>query len=191
LDGDDDDVENAGTDAGGCGALTRHPPHIPYNPKTHVHSKPPYSFSCLIFMAIEEAALKRLPVKDIYQWIVTHFPYFQNAPTGWKNSVRHNLSLNKCFMKVDKERGHNIGKGSLWMVDPDYRPNLLQALRKTPYHPYSQLHILQNSCNSQGSSIGPMKPLPLAPRPNVNVPSPGLFLALRQKIWQLHLRGRC
>lgn len=103
LDGDDDDLENMQTD---MPPLMRHPPHIQYNPKTHVHSKPPYSFSCLIFMAIEESALKRLPVKDIYQWIVTHFPYFQNAPTGWKNSVRHNLSLNKCFMKVDKERGH-------------------------------------------------------------------------------------
>jgi forkhead box protein N len=64
--------------------------------------KPPYSFSCLIFMAIEDSATQALPVKDIYAWIVDHFPYFQGAPTGWKNSVRHNLSLNKCFKKVDK-----------------------------------------------------------------------------------------
>lgn len=82
-----------------------HPPHVPYNPHKHIHSKPPYSFSCLIFMAIEDSPLKKLPVKDIYCWILTHFPYFQHAPTGWKNSVRHNLSLNKCFKKVDKDRG--------------------------------------------------------------------------------------
>ena len=68
-------------------------------------SKPPYSFSCLIFMAIEDCPTKRLPVKDIYNWMVSHFPYFANAPTGWKNSVRHNLSLNKCFKKVDKDKG--------------------------------------------------------------------------------------
>lgn len=55
-------------------------------------------------MAIEDSPTKRLPVKDIYNWILEHFPYFANAPTGWKNSVRHNLSLNKCFKKVDKER---------------------------------------------------------------------------------------
>lgn len=82
-----------------------HPSHIPYHPQKHANSKPPYSFSCLIFMAIEDSPDKKLPVKDIYNWILTNFPYFQHAPTGWKNSVRHNLSLNKCFKKVDKDRG--------------------------------------------------------------------------------------
>ncbi|KAL6486760.1 hypothetical protein MHYP_G00061520 [Metynnis hypsauchen] len=99
--------------------------------------KPPYSFSCLIFMAIEDAPAKRLPVKDIYGWILEHFPYFASAPTGWKNSVRHNLSLNKCFKKVDKDRSQSIGKGSLWSIDPEYRHNLIQALKKTPYQPCS------------------------------------------------------
>lgn len=75
-----------------------------YHLSTGPSRKPPYSFSCLIFMAIEDAPSKRLPVKDIYGWILEHFPYFASAPTGWKNSVRHNLSLNKCFKKVDKDR---------------------------------------------------------------------------------------
>ncbi|KAJ0061059.1 hypothetical protein NL108_005868, partial [Boleophthalmus pectinirostris] len=30
----------------------------------------------------------------------------------------------------------SIGKGSLWSIDPEYRHNLIQALKKTPYHPY-------------------------------------------------------
>ncbi|KAJ7404713.1 forkhead box protein N3-like protein [Willisornis vidua] len=77
---------------------------LPYDAKQNPNCKPPYSFSCLIFMAIEDSPTKRLPVKDIYNWILEHFPYFANAPTGWKNSVRHNLSLNKCFKKVDKDR---------------------------------------------------------------------------------------
>lgn len=80
----------------------KHPTHIPYDPHLHRNSKPPYSFSCLIFMAIEDSPLKALPVKEVYAWILEHFPYFRNAPTGWKNSVRHNLSLNKCFRKVEK-----------------------------------------------------------------------------------------
>lgn len=53
-------------------------------------------------MSIEDSKGKALPVKEIYTWILDHFPYYRNAPTGWKNSVRHNLSLNKCFRKVDK-----------------------------------------------------------------------------------------
>lgn len=80
----------------------KHPTHIPYDPHLHRNSKPPYSFSCLIFMAIEDSPVKALPVKEVYAWILEHFPYFRNAPTGWKNSVRHNLSLNKCFRKVEK-----------------------------------------------------------------------------------------
>ncbi|XP_040831111.1 forkhead box protein N3 isoform X2 [Ochotona curzoniae] len=111
---------------------------MPYDARQNPNCKPPYSFSCLIFMAIEDSPTKRLPVKDIYNWILEHFPYFANAPTGWKNSVRHNLSLNKCFKKVDKERSQSIGKGSLWCIDPEYRQNLIQALKKTPYHPPSQ-----------------------------------------------------
>lgn len=75
---------------------------MPYDPLIHTNNKPPYSFSCLIFMAIEDSIQKALPVKEIYAWILDHFPYFKNAPTGWKNSVRHNLSLNKCFQKVEK-----------------------------------------------------------------------------------------
>ena len=64
--------------------------------------KPPLSFACMIFMAIESAPTKTLPVKEIYDWIMWKFPFYRAAPTGWKNSVRHNLSLNKCFKKVDR-----------------------------------------------------------------------------------------
>ena len=53
-------------------------------------------------MAIESSPNKALPVKDIYAWIVEHFPYYRNSPSSWKNTVRHNLSLNKSFRKVDK-----------------------------------------------------------------------------------------
>jgi forkhead box protein N len=99
-------TEGSGAAGVGSGFVPQaHPPHIPYNPLKHVNSKPPYSFSCLIFMAVEDSPEKKLPVKDIYNWILTHFPYFQNAPLGWKNSVRHNLSLNKCFKKVEKDKG--------------------------------------------------------------------------------------
>lgn len=132
----------------------QHPNNIPYDPLIHTASKPPYSFSSLIFMAIEDSMQKALPVKEIYAWIIQHFPYFKTAPTGWKNSVRHNLSLNKCFQKVEKAA--NLGKGSLWMVEPQYRPNLIQALTRSPFHPCSTWekhakNLINPSCESPGS----------------------------------------
>ncbi|XP_055324165.1 DEP domain-containing protein DDB_G0279099 isoform X2 [Sitodiplosis mosellana] len=109
------------------------PNNVPYDPFIHTNNKPPLSFSSLIFLAIEDAKEKALPVKEIYAWIVKHYPYFKTAPTGWKNSVRHNLSLNKCFQKVEK--APNMGKGSLWRVEQQYKQNLIIALTRSSYHP--------------------------------------------------------
>jgi forkhead box protein N len=139
----------------------KHPHNVPYDPLVHTNNKPPYSFSCLIFMAIEDSAQKALPVKEIYAWILEHFPYFKNAPTGWKNSVRHNLSLNKCFQKVEK--APNLGKGSLWTVDQQYKPNLIQALTRSPFHPCSTLDpstYFNNNKNNSSPEKSSMSRLP-------------------------------
>uniref|UniRef100_A0A8C5MLP4 Forkhead box protein G1 n=1 Tax=Leptobrachium leishanense TaxID=445787 RepID=A0A8C5MLP4_9ANUR len=121
--------------------------------KSSVSSKPPYSFSLLIYMAIEHSPNKCLPVKEIYSWILDRFPYFATAPTGWKNSVRHNLSLNKCFRKVERSHGKVNGKGSLWCVDPEYKPNLIQALKKQPFSAALALYTPPSSprCESRSS----------------------------------------
>ncbi|CAH1183808.1 unnamed protein product [Ceutorhynchus assimilis] len=152
---------------------------IPYDPQIHIQNKPPYSFSCLIFMAIEDSKQKALPVKEIYAWIVDHFPYFQNAPTGWKNSVRHNLSLNKCFQKVEKApvSTKNLGKGSLWTVDPQFKPNLIQALNRSPFHPCSAIDpsiYLMPKANQ--SSVKEER------NKSTNIPNPDLFPYLSKKM---------
>ena len=67
--------------------------------------KPPLSFACMIFMSLETSPTKTLPVKEIYEWIQWKFPFYRSASAGWKNSVRHNLSLNKCFKKVTRGLG--------------------------------------------------------------------------------------
>ncbi|GCB81478.1 hypothetical protein scyTo_0022801, partial [Scyliorhinus torazame] len=60
-------------------------------------------------MAIEGSATGQLTLREIYQWISENFQYYRNAQSGWKNSVRQNLSIYKCFRKVPRSR-HNPGK---------------------------------------------------------------------------------
>ncbi|XP_051810246.1 forkhead box protein N2 isoform X2 [Acanthochromis polyacanthus] len=115
--------------------LAQQESYTPSQPPPPASSKPPYSFSSLIFMAIEDSPNKSLPVKDIYEWIVNNFPYYRTATGGWRNSVRHNLSLSKSFRRIQRDKSQSVGKGSLWCVCPEYRPTLLEVLRKThSYH---------------------------------------------------------
>ncbi|CAL9688623.1 unnamed protein product [Knipowitschia caucasica] len=79
--------------------------------------KPPYSYIALIVMAIQNSPSKRLTLSEIYQFLQAHFSFFRGAYLGWKNSVRHNLSLNECFIKLPKGLGRP-GKGHYWTIDP-------------------------------------------------------------------------
>ncbi|XP_055325940.1 forkhead box protein O-like isoform X3 [Sitodiplosis mosellana] len=82
------------------------------------------SYADLITQAITSAVDNRLTLSQIYEWMVQNVPYFKdkgdsNSSAGWKNSIRHNLSLHNRFMRVQNE---GTGKSSWWMLNPDAKP---------------------------------------------------------------------
>ncbi|XP_029626878.1 forkhead box protein N2 [Salmo trutta] len=105
-------------------------------------------------MAIDYSPDKRLPVKGIYEWILNSFPYYRAAPGGWRNSVRHNLSLSKSFRRIHRDKNQSVGKGSLWCVCPEYRPALLEVLRKTQYYHSTNSNLLNKPALLEGADYG-------------------------------------
>ncbi|XP_051929586.1 forkhead box protein Q1-like [Hippocampus zosterae] len=80
--------------------------------------KPPYSYIALIAMAIRESGSGRLTLAEINDYLMNKFPFFRGTYTGWRNSVRHNLSLNDCFLKVLRDSSRPWGKDNYWMLNP-------------------------------------------------------------------------
>ncbi|PFX29811.1 Fork head domain-containing protein FD4 [Stylophora pistillata] len=66
------------------------------------YEKPSQSYIGLIAEAILGSPEKKLVLSDIYSYILTRYPYFRTKGSGWRNSIRHNLSLNDCFIKAGR-----------------------------------------------------------------------------------------
>lgn len=97
-------------------------------------TRPPFSFTCLIGLAILKSNRTHISVGEVYKYILRNFPYFKTAKSTWRNSIRHVLSLGKYFCKrsrgsvLHEEVGPCVGKGSVWSVKGAMLPSLLQHI---------------------------------------------------------------
>ena len=74
----------------------------------------------MIVLAILESPNRRQTLRGIIEYIQKRFPayYGDNCPAkGWKNSIRHNLSLNDCFEKTYRDP-NNPSNGRHWCLHP-------------------------------------------------------------------------
>ncbi|XP_052393001.1 forkhead box protein K2-like isoform X2 [Carassius gibelio] len=166
-------------------------------------SKPPYSYAQLIVQAITLAQDKQLTLNGIYTHITKNYPYYRTADKGWQNSIRHNLSLNRYFLKVPRSQ-EEPGKGSFWRIDPSSESKLVeQAFRKrrprgvpcfrTPLGPLSSrsapaspnhsgvLSAHSSAAQTPNSLSREGSPVPMEPEP-ASAPPPAPPAAVQPKL---------
>ncbi|KAM6161877.1 forkhead box protein M1 isoform 16-T16 [Erethizon dorsatum] len=128
-----------------------------------VSERPPYSYMAMIQFAINSTERKRMTLKDIYTWIEDHFPYFKHiAKPGWKNSIRHNLSLHDMFVRETSANG----KVSFWTIHPSANRYLtLDQVFKQQKRPNAELR--RNVTIKTELPLGARRKMkPLLPRVN-------------------------
>ncbi|XP_034028792.1 forkhead box protein P1-B-like isoform X2 [Thalassophryne amazonica] len=99
--------------------------------------RPPFTYASLIRQAIFESPRNQLTLNEIYNWFTRNFAYFRSNAATWKNAVRHNLSLHKCFVRLE-----NV-KGAVWTVDE------IEFHRRRPQKTAGNGSMLRNSQSRQ------------------------------------------
>ncbi|KAI0985658.1 hypothetical protein GJ496_007942 [Pomphorhynchus laevis] len=130
--------------------------------------KPQFSYNSLIIMAIRSSPYGRMTLSQIYEYIKNQFPYYKKCQIGWQNSIRHNLSLNRNFIKVPRFLD-DPGKGSYWMIDPRFEHEQITSgychwrlRRKLTKNrlltPYSMKYVFLHNLNYHPYRIVPTLP---------------------------------
>ncbi len=104
---------------------------------SHANKKPNETYVSMIAKAMLANGLQRMSLSDIYSKMEELFPYYKNSTITWKNAVRHNLSINDCFVKA----GHAANcRGFYWTI----HPNCVEVLKHGRYKRGETKKLLQS-----------------------------------------------
>ncbi|KFQ74871.1 Forkhead box protein N5, partial [Phoenicopterus ruber ruber] len=95
--------------------------------------RPPLNYCVLVTLALCNSPSGSLTVQQIYQFARQHFPFFQTAPEGWKNTIRHNLCFSSCFEKTTSFAcGEGNRKSWLWKLTPEGHRKFQEEVQALP-----------------------------------------------------------
>ncbi|KAI5119756.1 hypothetical protein M0805_004088 [Coniferiporia weirii] len=81
--------------------------------------RPQFTYAQLCYRAITSLNGKAT-LQEVCAWVSDNFEWYRyNEGTGWESSIRHNLSSNRAFKKMERCAGER-GKGFFWSVDPRF-----------------------------------------------------------------------
>ncbi|CAG9539372.1 unnamed protein product [Cercopithifilaria johnstoni] len=106
--------------------------------------KPPYSYAELITLAMRHHGHSKVLLSDIYEYVKKNFAWYRKTDITWQNSIRHNLSLNKQFIKLPRKKGEK-GKGSYWMLDHNVMDSSGLKMKKD-ISTNGKMKVLERSC---------------------------------------------
>jgi forkhead transcription factor HCM1 len=132
-------------------------------------TKPSHSYAQLIGMSILRAPNRRLTLAQIYKWISDTYTFYNASDAGWQNSIRHNLSLNKAFIKQERPKD-DPGKGNYWAIQPGMEHQFIKdkGARK-PAGPNETVPVMNANLAPLGQAE-PMHYKPLVPAPSQELP---------------------
>ncbi|XP_006008761.1 forkhead box protein Q1-like [Latimeria chalumnae] len=157
----DSHAESEGASDGDCASQRPLPEKLPSRSRAKVYSrkpKPNISYIALIAMAIRDSPSGKLTLTQINDYMMERFPFFRGSYKGWKNSVRHNLSLNDCFVKILRDPSRPWGKDNYWALNPDsmytFAEGQFTRRRKKIYKNHSEEEgPLESSCPSTDEEV--------------------------------------
>lgn len=150
------------------------PPHDSFPPIHDDGAKPPHSYAQLIGMAILRSPMRRLTLAQIYKWISDNYSFYNPNDAGWQNSIRHNLSLHKNFIKIERPKD-DPGKGNYWGIEPGTEFQFLKEKPPRKAAPTAEnLPVMSTRMEPSRPATAPAPaPAPvLPPEPTLPPPAP-------------------